>query len=69
MRPVISKRPRQPCFSDRAILPGGGRPPAPRPSRPRPVPERALSQAEREGAYGSAIRADLSLREDAELHC
>lgn len=24
------------------------RPPAPRPSRPRPVPERALSQAERE---------------------
>src|SRR5438093_23659 len=24
MRPVISKRPRRPCFSDRAILPGGG---------------------------------------------
>jgi hypothetical protein len=23
MRPVISKRPRRPCFSDRAILPGG----------------------------------------------
>jgi hypothetical protein len=24
MRPVISKRPCRPCFSDRAILPGGG---------------------------------------------
>ncbi len=33
MRPVISKRPRRPCFSDRAILPGGGRTPAPAPSQ------------------------------------